>query len=55
MQAYLSREFYQRYFSAIQDADWLPWVSTQWRLQTLAQLIQWNASQLSNPKYSQKR
>ncbi|GFN46233.1 glucose uptake inhibitor SgrT [Candidatus Regiella insecticola] len=45
MKAYLSRPFYKNYFYANRQVDWLPWVSTDWRLKTLAQLIQWDAPQ----------
>ncbi|EFL91578.1 hypothetical protein REG_1466 [Candidatus Regiella insecticola LSR1] len=41
----LIETFYKNYFYANRQVDWLPWVSTGWRLKTLAQLIQWHALQ----------
>ncbi|MEE4408381.1 MULTISPECIES: glucose uptake inhibitor SgrT [unclassified Serratia (in: enterobacteria)] len=44
MKAFLSEQFYQRYFSAVrrQHADWLGLVPEQARLDMLAHLTQWD-------------
>ncbi|WP_199638244.1 glucose uptake inhibitor SgrT [Serratia sp. PAMC26656] len=44
MKAFLSKQFYQRYFSAVrrQHADWLGLVPEQARLEMLAHLTQWD-------------
>lgn len=44
MKTFLSKQFYQRYFSAVrcQHADWLGVVPEQARLEMLAHLLQWD-------------
>lgn len=44
MKTFLSKQFYQRYFSAVrrQHADWLGVVPEQARLEMLDHLLQWD-------------
>ncbi|EPC6045796.1 glucose uptake inhibitor SgrT [Serratia ureilytica] len=53
MKAFLSKSFYQRYFSAVrrQHADWLSVVPEQARLAILAHLTQWNIKEMSDKQY----
>ena len=53
MKAFLSEQFYQRYFSAVrrQHADWLGLVPEQARLEILANLIQWDIKTLTDKQY----
>ena len=53
MKAFLSKSFYQRYFSAVrrQHADWLNVVPEQARLAILAHLTQWDIKEMSDKQY----
>ncbi|OUI70371.1 glucose uptake inhibitor SgrT [Serratia marcescens] len=53
MKAFLSRQFYQRYFSAVrrQHADWLSVVPEQARLAMLAHLTQWDIKEMTDKQY----
>ncbi|BEO02323.1 glucose uptake inhibitor SgrT [Serratia marcescens] len=53
MKAFLSRQFYQRYFSAVrrQHADWLSVVPAQARLAMLAHLTQWDIKEMTDKQY----
>ncbi|MFP7324098.1 glucose uptake inhibitor SgrT [Serratia marcescens] len=53
MKAFLSRQFYQRYFSAVcrQRADWLSVVPEQARLAMLAHLTQWDIKEMTDKQY----
>ncbi|AIM20293.1 hypothetical protein SMQE32_00510 [Serratia marcescens] len=53
MKAFLSKSFYQRYFSAVrrQHADWLSVVPEQARLAILAHLTQWDIKEMSDKQY----
>ena len=53
MKAFLSKSFYQRYFSAVrrQHADWLNVVPEQARLAILAHLTQWDIKDMSDKQY----
>lgn len=53
MKAFLSKSFYQRYFSAVrrQHADWLSLVPEQARLAILAHLTQWDIKEMSDKQY----
>ncbi|EPK9866656.1 MULTISPECIES: glucose uptake inhibitor SgrT [Serratia] len=53
MKAFLSKSFYQRYFSAVrrQHADWLSVVPEQARLAILAYLTQWDIKEMSDKQY----
>lgn len=53
MKAFLSRQFYQRYFSAVrrQRTDWLSVVPEQARLAMLAHLIQWDIQTMTDKQY----
>ncbi|WP_148876813.1 glucose uptake inhibitor SgrT [Serratia marcescens] len=53
MNAFLSKSFYQRYFSAVrrQHADWLSVVPEQARLAILAHLTQWDIKEMSDKQY----
>ncbi|EOY5052486.1 glucose uptake inhibitor SgrT [Serratia marcescens] len=53
MKAFLSRQFYQRYFSAVrrQQADWLSVVPEQARLAMLAHLTQWDIKEMTDKQY----
>ena len=55
MKAFLSKSFYQRYFSAVrrQHADWLSMVPEQARLAILAHLTQWDIKEMSDKQYSE--
>ena len=53
MKVFLSKQFYQRYFSAIcrQHADWLGLVPEQARLEMLAHLTQWDIASMTDKQY----
>ena len=53
MKAFLSKSFYQRYFSAVrrQHADWLSMVPEQARLAILAHLTQWDIKEMGDKQY----
>jgi hypothetical protein len=53
MKAFLSKQFYQRYFSAVrrQHADWLSVVPEQARLAMLAHLTQWDIKEMTDKQY----
>ncbi|MGO4745369.1 glucose uptake inhibitor SgrT [Serratia quinivorans] len=53
MKIFLSKQFYQRYFSAVrrQHADWLGWVPEQTRLAMLAHLTQWDIKSMTDKQY----
>ncbi|MBH3123071.1 glucose uptake inhibitor SgrT [Serratia ureilytica] len=53
MKAFLSKSFYQRYFSAVrrQHADWLSVVPEQARLAILAHLTQWDIKEMNDKQY----
>lgn len=53
MKVFLSRQFYQRYFSAVrrQHADWLGLVPEQARLEMLAHLTQWDIASMTDKQY----
>ncbi|MGQ8775039.1 glucose uptake inhibitor SgrT [Serratia sp. NA_112.1] len=53
MKVFLSKQFYQRYFSAVrrQRADWLKLVPEQVRLEMLAHLTQWDIHSMTDKQY----
>lgn len=53
MKVFLSKQFYQRYFSAVrrQRADWLGLVPEQARLEMLAHLTQWHIHSMTDKQY----
>ncbi len=53
MKVFLSKQFYQRYFSAVrrQHADWLELVPEQARLEMLAHLTQWDIASMTDKQY----
>lgn len=53
MTTFLSKQFYQRYFSAVrrQKADWLGLVPEQARLEMLAHLTQWDIKDMTDKQY----
>jgi hypothetical protein len=53
MKVFLSKQFYQRYFSAVrrQHADWLGLVPEQARLDMLAHLTQWDIHKMTDKEY----
>ncbi|AGQ29451.1 Uncharacterised protein [Serratia liquefaciens] len=53
MKVFLSKQFYQRYFSAVrrQHADWLGLVPEQARLEMLAHLTQWDIASMTDKQY----
>jgi hypothetical protein len=53
MKVFLSKQFYQRYFSAVrrQHADWLRLVPEQARLEMLAHLTQWDIASMTDKQY----
>jgi hypothetical protein len=53
MKVFLSKQFYQRYFSAVrrQRADWLGLVPEQTRLEMLAHLTQWDIHSMTDKQY----
>ncbi|BEM85581.1 MULTISPECIES: glucose uptake inhibitor SgrT [Serratia] len=53
MKAFLSKQFYQRYFRAVrrQHADWLSVVPEQARLAMLAHLTQWDIKEMTDKQY----
>ncbi|MGM0512113.1 MAG: glucose uptake inhibitor SgrT [Pseudomonadota bacterium] len=56
MTVLLTKQFYQRYFTAIrrQQADWLQVVPEQARLEMLAHLTQWHIATLSDKQYRER-
>ncbi|MBP0996574.1 glucose uptake inhibitor SgrT [Serratia fonticola] len=56
MTVLLTKQFYQRYFTAIrrQQADWLKVVPEQARLEMLAHLTQWDIATLSDKQYRER-
>lgn len=56
MTVLLTKQFYQRYFTAIcrQQADWLQVVPEQARLEMLAHLTQWDIATLSDKQYRER-
>ncbi|CAI1128084.1 glucose uptake inhibitor SgrT [Serratia proteamaculans] len=53
MKVFLSKQFYQRYFTAVrrQRADWLELVPEQARLEMLAHLTQWDIHSMTDKQY----
>ncbi|MND91517.1 hypothetical protein D3C80_836430 [compost metagenome] len=53
MKVFLSKQFYQRYFSAVrrQHADWLGLVPEQARVEMLAHLTQWDIASMTDKQY----
>lgn len=53
MKVFLSKQFYQRYFSAVrrQHADWLGLIPEQARLEMLAHLTQWDIASMTDKQY----
>lgn len=53
MKVFLSKQLYQRYFSAVrrQHADWLGLVPEQARLEMLAHLTQWDIASMTDKQY----
>jgi hypothetical protein len=53
MKVFLSKQFYQRYFSAVrrQRADWLGLVPEPARLEMLAHLTQWDIHSMTDKQY----
>ncbi|WP_071882861.1 glucose uptake inhibitor SgrT [Chania multitudinisentens] len=56
MKALLAKQFYQRYFTAIQcqKVDWLKVIPQQARLEMLAHLTQWDINTLSDKQYRER-
>ncbi|MFZ1873516.1 MAG: glucose uptake inhibitor SgrT [Chania sp.] len=56
MKVLLTKQFYQRYFTAIrnQNADWLELIPQQARLDMLAHLTQWDINTLSDKQYRER-
>ncbi|MGF6188803.1 glucose uptake inhibitor SgrT [Serratia sp. 2723] len=56
MTVLLTKQFYQRYFTAIrrQQADWLQVVPEQARLEMLAHLTQWDIAAPSDKQYRER-
>ncbi|MHA7845317.1 glucose uptake inhibitor SgrT [Serratia sp. D1N4] len=56
MKVLLTKQFYQRYFTAIrcQNADWLEVIPQQARLDMLAHLTQWDINTLSDKQYRER-
>ncbi|CAI1803639.1 glucose uptake inhibitor SgrT [Serratia proteamaculans] len=53
MKVFLSKQFYQRYFTAVRRhrADWLGLVPEQARLEMLAHLTQWDIHNMTDKQY----
>ena len=53
MKVFLSKQFYQRYFTAVrrQRADWLELVPEQARLEMLAHLTHWDIHSMTDKQY----
>ncbi|MFI8415161.1 glucose uptake inhibitor SgrT [Serratia sp. NPDC078593] len=56
MKILLSKQFYQRYFAAInrQHADWLTLIPPQARMEMLAHLTQWDTPTLTDEQYRER-